>query len=171
MRNCTMHGGGLQILQYGGSWQTIITNCAFDGVDFSQMDATTNTFCSYNAFLTPGGRTSVTNIHDVAVTNFNWQTSWLGNYYLPTNSSLIDAGSTNADLLGLYNFTTQTNQTEEANSMVDIGYHYVALDMNGNILDNDSDGVPDWEDGDPNDPNVGILNVTIVNPADGSNLQ
>jgi hypothetical protein len=172
MRNCTMHGGHLQIARYGGSWPTMITNCAFDGVDFSQMDGTTNnTFCDYNAFLTTGGRTSVTNIHDIPVTNFNWQTSWLGNYYLPNNSSLIDAGNTNADLLGLYNFTTQTNQAEEGTSLVDIGYHYIALDSNGNILDNDSDGVPDWEDADPNDPNVGLLNVTIVSPAQGAILQ
>jgi RHS repeat-associated protein len=145
MRNCTMHGGSLQITRQGGSWLAMITNCAFDGVDFSLMDTNaTYTFCAYNAFLTPGGRTSVTNVHDVVVTNFNWQSSWLGNYYLPTSSSLINSGSTNADLLGLYHFTTQTNQVKETNSTVDIGYHYVAMDANGNPVDTDGDGIPDY---------------------------
>jgi hypothetical protein len=145
MRNCTMHGGSLQITRSGGSWLAMITNCAFDGVDFSLMDATTNyTYCAYNAFLASGGRTSVTNVHDVAVSSFNWQTNWLGNYYLPNGSSLVDAGSATADLLGLYHFTTQTNQIKETNSVVDIGYHYVALDSLGNPIDTDGDGIPDY---------------------------
>jgi len=87
--------------------------------------------------------------HNVVVTNgFNWQGSWLGNYYLPTNSTLINTGSTNANLLGLYHFTSQTNQVKETNSVVDIGYHYVATDAYGNPLDSNSDGIPDYiEDG------------------------
>jgi alpha-tubulin suppressor-like RCC1 family protein len=83
--------------------------------------------------------------HDVIVTNgYKWQSSWLGSYYLPINSPLINHGSTNANLLGLYHFTTQTNQVKETNSIVDIGYHYVATDAYGNPLDTDGDGVPDF---------------------------
>jgi hypothetical protein len=82
--------------------------------------------------------------HDVTVTSFNWQTSWLGGYYLPANSPLIDAGTGTADQWGLYHFTTQTNQLKETNSPVDIGFHYVAVDTNGIPFDANSDGIPDY---------------------------
>ena len=68
------------------------------------------------------------------VTNYNWETNWFGNFYLPWNSQLITNGSTSANLLGLYHFTTQTNQIAEGTKIVDIGYHYVATDPNGNPL-------------------------------------
>ena len=77
-------------------------------------------------------------------TSFNWESSWFGNYYLPTNSPLINAGSTTADQVGLYHFTTQTNQVPESNSVVDIGYHYVATDAYGNPLDSNGNGIPDY---------------------------
>jgi len=102
------------------------------------------TYCDYNAFVTNQDQLSLTGAHDVIVTNFNWQTGWLGNYYLPTNSLLINAGSTTADQVGLYPFTTQTNQTEEGYSIVDVGYHYVALDVNGNPIISGTNGIPDY---------------------------
>jgi hypothetical protein len=34
----------------------------------------------------------------------------------------------------------------------------------------DNDGVPNTKDADPNDPNIGILTVTIESPANGSTL-
>ncbi len=57
---------------------------------------------------------------------------------------MINAGNTNADMLGLYHFTTTTNEVKETNSVVDIGFHYVAL--NGSNLPDDStgDGIPDY---------------------------
>ena len=91
------------------------------------------------------GTLEVVGPHDVIVTNgYNWQSSWLGNYYLPTNSPLINHGSTNANLLGLYHYTTTTNQVKETNSIVDIGYHYVAVDTNGVPIDTNGDGIPDY---------------------------
>jgi len=75
----------------------------------------------------------------------------LGEFYYPSTgastslTNLIDAGSvTNAALAGLYHYTTQTSQTKEANTALDIGFHYVALDGNGNPLDYDGDGLPDY---------------------------
>jgi hypothetical protein len=47
-------------------------------------------------------------------------------------------------LRALYHFTTQPDQTKETNSVVDIGYHYVAVDGYGNPWDSDTDGVPDY---------------------------
>ncbi|MGH7952939.1 MAG: hypothetical protein ACREFE_13630, partial [Limisphaerales bacterium] len=41
-------------------------------------------------------------------------------------------------------FTTQTNQTIEANSTVDIGYHYVATDQYGNPLETYTNNSPDY---------------------------
>jgi hypothetical protein len=73
-----------------------------------------------------------------------WQTGPLGNYYQPTNSVLIDVGNTNANFIGLYHYTTSTNEVKEGNSTVDLGYHYVAVDANGNPLDTDGDGIPDY---------------------------
>jgi hypothetical protein len=81
---------------------------------------------------------------DKLISGFNWQTSWFGGFYLPTNSVLIEAGSTNANYLGLYHFTTQTNQVIEGTNIVTIGYHYVATDQYGNPLDTNGDGIPDY---------------------------
>jgi len=178
LQNCTMQGGVLYD-SHSGSWPVTVTNCAFDGTTLT-MDSTATT-CDYNAFVISSNRLPVLGAHDVTVTNFNWQSSWLGNYYLPTNSALIDAGSTTADQLGLYHFTTQTNQIKEANSTVDIGYHYVATDGLGNPLDSDGDGVPDYiedangdgiyDTGDPGDwQNPLGIKVLICRPSIGSPL-
>jgi hypothetical protein len=151
MRNCTIRGRSMLTTHWSGStWPTWIQNCAFDGTDLSQMDnpsgGNTNIlYCNYNAFLQGANRLPMLGTNDVIVTNsFNWQTGPLGYFYEPTNSPLINHGSTTADQVGLYHFTTQTNQTKEANSIVDVGYHYVAVDANGNPLDIDGDGPPDY---------------------------
>src|SRR6185503_9840970 len=71
-------------------------------------------------------------------------TGTLGNYY-QTSTNLFNMGSvTNAALRGLYHYTTQTNQVKEANTALDIGFHYVATDGSGNPLDYDGDGLPDY---------------------------
>jgi hypothetical protein len=190
MRNCTLRGGFLHFQHWEGGapyWYSSIRDCAFDGMivqteDPSSGDPSVVDY-AYNAFLQGADRTDPTNAHDVIVTNsFNWQFGALGNYYLPTSSLLIDAGSRTADLAGLYHFTTQTDQTKETTSTVDIGYHYVALDGNGNPVDTDSDGIPDYlEDANGNgivdsgetdwqsasDPG---LKVIITRPKNGSVL-
>src|SRR6185312_5358236 len=66
------------------------------------------------------------------------------NYYLPANSLFVDIGSTTADQFGLYHFTIQTNQVIESNSIVDLGYHYLATDANGDPLDSNGNGIPDY---------------------------
>jgi hypothetical protein len=85
---------------------------------------------------------------DVPITSLDFQTGPLGSYYYPTTgnnlATLIDKGGTTADQMGLYHYTTQTNQVIEGNSRVDIGFHYVALNTNGNPLDSNGDGVPDY---------------------------
>jgi hypothetical protein len=76
--------------------------------------------------------------------NLTYQSGPLGGFYQPSNSPLINAGSTTADQAGFYHFTTQAGGAKETNSVLDIGYHYVAVDANGNPCDNNSDGIPDY---------------------------
>jgi alpha-tubulin suppressor-like RCC1 family protein len=103
-------------------------------------------FNSWTNFSSYVGTNEFVSINDLLTTNYNWESSSFGagSFYLPTNSLLINRGSTNAGALGLYWFTTQTNQTIESNSTVDIGYHFVAVDTNGNPLDTDVPGTPNY---------------------------
>ena len=82
----------------------------------------------------------------VALTSNPFRTSALGwSFYLNQTGGVINAGHTSADSLGLYHYTTSTNQVKETNSIVDIGFHYPAM------VDTDGDGLYDFredEDGD-----------------------
>ena len=147
LRNCTVIGGNgssLTVIHDSGStWPVYITDCAFDGTTINIDNPPGVTmYCDHNAFLANANRSVIGGPDDVTnLTSFNWQTNWLGNYYVPANSLLADHGSVTADQIGLYHFTTQTNQTAEGTSQVNIGYHYVALDAYGNPLDSNGDGI------------------------------
>ncbi len=148
IRNCTVHGSSLGF-SHGepgpAHFYTSIRDTIFDGtiINTGYPNDPACVDYNYNAFLTGSSRTNPQGASDKVVTSFNWQTSWLGNYYLPSDSLLVDAGSTTPDAVGLYHYTTQTNQLKDT-SAVDIGYHYVAVDGNGNPLDTDGDGIPDY---------------------------
>jgi hypothetical protein len=121
-----------------------------------------------------------TNSNDVILTNLTFQTAPLGHYYQPTNSPLLNVGSTNASLLGLYHYTTQTNQVKQTTNRVDIGYHYIALGTNGLPVSTSGNGLGDYlEDANGNgtvdsgeinwqDPNDLGLNVIITRPKNNS---
>lgn len=72
----------------------------------------------------------------------------LGSYYYPTSGTnlytLVNAGSRGADAAGLYHYTTLIDQTKETNSVVDIGFHYVAADDSNAPVDSDADGIHDY---------------------------
>ena len=171
--NCTFYNGYLFYGRYNGStgppyfydaglyssfW--LIENCSFDGTGFNWADpldaSSANTFMDYNSYNTNNlswqtypsspvyGANEIVGPKDLMVTNYNWQTNWFGDFYLPPDSPLIQRGSTTANSLGLYWFTTQTNQTPETNATVDIGYHFVATDTNGNPLDTYLPNVPNY---------------------------
>lgn len=152
IRNCTWHGGSINFTAHNTPVPVSVRDCAFDGASIliSYYGSDTNyADYDYNAFTNTADEFPIGGTHDVIVTNgFNWQSSWLGNFYLPSDSLLIDAGDTTANLLGLYHFTTQTNQVPEGDKYpgtpVDIGYHYVATDAYGNPLDSNGDGIPDY---------------------------
>ncbi len=164
LRNCTLYGGTLSFAHWESGPQhyyTSVRDTIFDGtyIDTGYPNDPACVDYDYNAYLNGSYRTYPQGANDRLVNSFNWQTSWLGNYYLPTDSPLIDTGSITADLVGLYHFTTQTNQVKETNSVVGIGYHYVAVDASGKAIDADGDNVPDYlEDGNGNgqyDPSLG----------------
>lgn len=149
MRNCTMIGERLQLLSTTSTTFKILDSI-FDGTAFTLTGLAANgsyATYNYNAYTNttrpfPSG---IGGANDVPVSgSFNWRVGALGNYYLPTNSTLINTGSVTAPNIALYHFTTQTNQTKEASSQVDIGYHYVAVDGNGLPLDSDADGLADY---------------------------
>ena len=151
-RNCTFYGGSLNAAHWESDpyWGVSIRDCSFDGTSFdfsppwnggwvwTWLDADYN--ATYNVtFVQEADLSALPGPNNVHLTSgFNWQPGWFGNFYLPPDSPLIDAGSTTAGQLGLYNFTTQASEVPENNSIVDIGYHYPAN------VDSDSDGLPDW---------------------------
>jgi alpha-tubulin suppressor-like RCC1 family protein len=118
---------------FDGAVQSLST----DSGGANQISAANNGF-SIGTTNSLGGNNNQTNF------TANYQNGPLGNNYLPGNSILTNAGSRTADLAGLYQYTTQTNQVEESTSQVDIGYHYVATDGNGVPQDSDVDGIPDY---------------------------
>ena len=121
---------------------------------------------------------------DVLDLTADFQVGSLGEYYYPSSgtnfAALIDVGSQDGDEAGLYHHTTTTDQAKETNSVVDIGYPYVAVDGNGVSLDEDGDGWADYlEDWNGNgDVDSGEtdwedaldlgLNVMITRPRKGS---
>jgi hypothetical protein len=79
----------------------------------------------------------------VTISAFNYADGPLGRWY-HSSTDFHDLGSRHADLAGLFQFTTTTNQVKETNSPVDIGFHYVALNGSGQPLDTSGGGVPDY---------------------------
>ncbi len=185
LRNCTFFGGQF-LIQRNSSGPTPVSvrDCSFDQTSISTSDywsSNTNlTDYDYNAYTNTTDPFSIGGAHDVVVSYFNWQTSWFGNYYLPTNSPLLNAGDVPASEMGLYHFTIQTNQVPEGTNTVSVGYHYVATDAYGNPLDSNGDGIPDYledangngiyDTGDLGDWQNLNLNVIITRPRNGSIL-
>jgi hypothetical protein len=167
--NCTYFDGELALDRE--SWETgygqsfwSIENTIFDGTLLVYLDdyngSSGNTAFEYNAYNTnnlswqtysfPYSNWTQTNVlenldsSDVMVTNYDWESGWFGDFYLPPDSPCVTNGSTTADQLGLYEFTTQTNQIPEGTNVVDIGCHFVATDTNGNPLDTYVPGIPNY---------------------------
>jgi hypothetical protein len=145
VRNCLFFGGQLTITHWNSdTW--LFRDNLFDQTIIAQDGDVDNAYAGY----TPGTtHLTVTNAHDV-VASLSYKAGPLGNYYQPTSSAFINVGSvSNAGLVGLYHYTVTTNlvsgsEIAETNGIVDIGFHYVAVDSAGNPLDYDLDGIPDY---------------------------
>src|SRR5690606_27760941 len=120
-----------------------IKDSAFDTTSFSFANYGSNAGNSeydYNGYSNASNPFPHGGGNDQSSVAFDWQSGWLGQYYLSGSSDLIDAGSRNADDAGLYHHTSQTDQTREAASIVNLGYHCIAL--NGGVpWDSDNDGL------------------------------
>ena len=122
------------------------TNLSYDGWGYgtaSRLALTNSLLVNVQA----GGNTTITTNHTAWVTDSGgqiFQTGAAGDNYLLPDSPFIDAGNVTADRLGLYWFTTQTNQDIEGITTVDLGYHYPAVDDNGNPISTLVSGVPDY---------------------------
>ena len=146
-----------------GNWT--INDNLFDKVDFQQAVAAPLDF-AYNAYwpktsseLFWPGQDAPQLLPTTTGTSFTdstneadftapppYQDGPFGHYYMP-GTVLANAGSTTADQLGLYHYTTATNQAVQSNSIVDIGLHYVGASYGTNgwvPLDTDGDGIPDY---------------------------
>jgi hypothetical protein len=167
---------GNVILSRSGSASWLFKDNLFDRSTISTSGTLTH---SNNAYVTGYSRLSPTNASDVVLTNIPiYLKSYLGNCYYPTNggllSTLINAGSRSATNALLYHYCTTTNQVKESSSTVDIGFHYVATDSNGNPIDTDGDGIADYlADTNGNGfQEFGELTfgITVENPVNGSVL-
>jgi len=124
-----------------------IQDSVFDGTVIYSGGDPTNRSHAHNAYLANASQLDPAGPGNVTVTNFHWQTGPLGRFYHGI-TTLTEAGSAPANLLGLAHFTTQPAQTPEAGTVVDLGYHYLPVTANGLPLDTDSDGIPDYLDPD-----------------------
>jgi hypothetical protein len=148
-----------------GNWT--LTDNLFDKVDFLQdyympLDFTCNAYWPKqpSEMLWPGLDTSQllptttgdgftdSTSEPVFAAAPPYQSGPFGDYYMPTNTILYQAGSRTADAAGLCQYTTQTNQTKETpGQTADIGLHYVAASNSPGgwvPMDTDSDGIPDY---------------------------
>jgi len=131
----------------GSVWYAF--NNAFDTCLISPLVARATCTNGYNAYINSTNRLNPNSAFDIVTNTMVYQNGPLGTFYQPANSPLINKGSTNAGLVGLYHYTVTTNlvsglQIKETNSIVDIGYHYVATDASGNPLANLWLGIPDY---------------------------
>ena len=131
LRNNLFRGGTLTLYSYPGKTTSAIHDNLFDSVSLT-VSTTNNPTSSYNGYATNVTKLPGSSGNDKTVTNVDYQIGPLGGYYYPTSgghlSQLINSGSkTNAGLVGLYHHTTLVDQTKETNSVLDIGFHYVAV--------------------------------------------
>jgi hypothetical protein len=135
--NNLFFGGAWGITNQAANTNWSIRNNSFDNVNLTSYQATPNSHNGYiNTTALEGSSGS-----DVTLQSFVYENGVLGSFY-QGQSDLVGVGSVTADTVGLYHFTT--TYQKETNSVVDIGFHYVAVDGNGNPIDTDEDGVPDY---------------------------
>ena len=125
-------------------FNNVFDSCSFSFLQGSVTNSGNNAYYNCNRQLTP------TNASDISLTNaLPYKSGPLGDFYQATNSPLINLGSCTANVNGLYHYTVTTNlvsglQIKETNSVTDIGLHYLATDSNGQPIDTDGDGSPDY---------------------------
>jgi hypothetical protein len=123
-----------------------------DNLFYQANDTLTWSGANYVTSSTNGFTTGTTDRLQTAgaVLNLNadFVTGPLSDYYYPTSGTglfrLVNAGDRTAASAGLDAYTMHVSLALEGTSIVDIGLHQAGVDSNGNPVDNDSDGLPDW---------------------------
>lgn len=148
--NNLFYGGKLDYWTWEETGPLVARNNLFDHTWIYQHEGEIPLVGDYNAYVSGQMRIMPQGGHDVPITSgptYASASPGLGPWYLAASTPpLSEAGSTTADALGLCPFTTRTDQNREGVSQVDIGYHYVALDTQGNPLDNNINGIPDYDE-------------------------
>jgi hypothetical protein len=127
IRNCTFIGGTFYSFGSGGITNYVIKDNIFDHTALINDLATYGYDGGHNAFVAGFDRLYPTNTSDILLAaSPAYQIGPLGNYYLPANNPLVNGGTWSATN-GLYHFTTALDQRKETNSIVDLGFHAVAL--------------------------------------------
>lgn len=136
----------------------------FDGVTLSVWSGGRSGYNSHNAYRNSTALPALPGTGNVSPNaSFAFANGSFGRYY-QSSATLYNVGSQSAASAGLYHYTVRADQAKEATSTVDIGFHYVAADANGNPIDADGDGAPDYlEDANGN----GILDSGESNPGSG----
>ena len=122
-----------------GTWR--VHDSIFHGTAVSQSGPITH---DYNGYITNAAGQWLTNggSHDVFTNSLTWFTHALGRFYqFPL--TFVNKGSMSANYPGLYHYTVIGN-VKETNSVVDLGYHYIAVDFQNQPFDSDGDGTPDY---------------------------
>jgi hypothetical protein len=135
LRNNLFYGGTLDLLPFG-AYHSVVQDNLFDRTEIVN-NSSLSSYSGYNAYVTNYNRLHATAAGDIILMSPPvYQTGALGNFYEPTNSPLINAGSGSAADAGLANYTMLTNQTPDSGT-VDMGYHYP-------VTGNDSTGTDFW---------------------------
>jgi len=121
----------------------------FFGTPQTITDSSGHIIRSDNGFIAGTSDATGGSNDKVGVAAANYGVGPLGNYYMSQTAPLIHTGSRTAALAGLYHYTETANlvnglEVPDGANTVSIGYHYVATDANGNPLDTDGDGLPDY---------------------------
>jgi hypothetical protein len=148
LRNCLIYYGTFGF----GPTNSIIADNLFQAPTTQDwIGGRGNTYSGYNAYYPyfNYSRLRPTNINDKLYALYvSWEPGPLGNFYHAT-TALMNSGNNNADQVSLYHYTTATNlsggcQIRETNSVVDFGYHYVAVDSSGLPISTSGDTIGDY---------------------------
>lgn len=127
----------------GGEW--VMCDNAFHEVDLRDIDG--GILHSHNAYLGPKQEQLLGHsTGNIFLPDFPYAEGPLGDHYHAA-PHLVNAGSRSAGDAGLYHHTVLLSQAQEANTIVDIGFHRVAIDVNGASdapQDTDDDGLADY---------------------------
>lgn len=130
----------LERFQSGRAW--VFRDNAFDNTGLTSLNA--GVLNDHNAYIGSAQyRLAGSGGGDVLLSGLAYTNSFLGCFY-HCSTELLNRGSRSAAAAGLYHYTVRADHAKEANSTVDIGFHYPVTDTWGKPLDSDGDGLADW---------------------------